>query len=119
MFCSLRAKCYTLLLKERDKEGREKMVTENKLKGVNREAVGLMDLSNYLRTLLLNETQFATSNRITSKGHSLFIQKNKKKSLANLDDKIKIKNCGVHTFKYGEDSSNDCSCAFSRCVKFA
>ncbi len=118
VFCSLRAKCYTLLLNERNKEGNFKKVTENKLKGVNREAVGLMDLSNYLRTLLMNETQYAASSRICSKSHSIFIQKNIKKSLANLDDKIKIKNCAVHTYKYGEISSDNCNCAFSRCVKY-
>ena len=118
VFCSLRAKCYTLLLKERDRKGDFKLTTENKLKGVNRDAVSLMDLSNYLRTLLLNETQYATSTRICSKSHSIFIQTNTKKSLANLDDKIKIKNCGVHTYKYGEDASDNCDCAFSRCIKF-
>ena len=118
MFCSLRAKCYTLLLNERDKDGNEKLVTENKLKGVNKEAVGLLDLSNYLRTLFLNETQYATSNRICSKGHNIFIQKNKKKSLSNLDDKVKIKNCGIHTYKYGQESEDDCSCPFSKCIKF-
>ena len=88
MFCSLRAKCYTLLLNERDKDGNEKLVTENKLKGVNKEAVGLLDLSNYLRTLFLNETQFATSNRICSKGHNIFIQKHNKNAGTRTNDDL-------------------------------
>lgn len=119
MFCGLRAKCYTLLLKETDKEGDVKLVTENKLKGVSRDAVRLMDLSNYLRALMLNETQYATSTRICSKSHMIYMQTTTKKSLANLDDKIKIKNCGIHTYKYGENGDDNCKCAFARCVKYS
>lgn len=113
MFCSLRAKCYTVLLKKKLKEGGFEMETQNKLKGVKREAVELLDLSNYLRTLLLSETQHATSSRICSKGHTLYIQENRKKSLANLDDKVRVKSCGIHILKYGEESSEICECPFA------
>lgn len=116
----MRAKCYTLLLEERKASGDIKKITENKLKGVNRDAVALMDLSHYLRTLLMNDVQYATSTRICSKSHNIFIQRNVKKSLANLDDKIRIKNCGIHTTKYGEKANDDdCDCSFSKCIKYA
>lgn len=93
------------------------MITENKLKGVNKDAVRLMDLSSYLRTLFLDETQQSVSNRITSKHHHIYVQKTVKKSLSNFDDKVRIRSCGVHTAKYGSTVPDTCECAFSRVLK--
>jgi len=88
------------------------------LKGVNKEAVKILDLSAYLKTLLLNETQKCVSNRITSKHHRLYVQKTNKKSLCNFDNKVRIKSCGIHTSKYGSNESDDCNCAFAKCIKY-
>ena len=113
-FCSIRAKCYTLLTEQSD----GKVKGENKLKGVNKEAVKLLDLSAYLKTLLLDETQKCVSNRITSKHNNLYVQKTIKKSLCNFDNKVRIKNCGIHTSKYGSTESDSCDCAFAKCIKY-
>ena len=115
-FCSIRAKCYTLLTEQTSTDGKVK--GENKLKGINKEAVKLLDLSAYLKTLLLDETQKCTSNRITSKHNTLYIQKTIKKSLCNFDNKVRIKSCGVHTSKYGSSESDSCDCAFAKCIKY-
>ena len=117
-FCSIRAKCYTLLTEQKMSNGKTKVKGESKLKGVNREAVKLLDLSSYLRTLLFNESQSSVSNRITSKHHQLHVQRTKKKSLCNFDNKIIIKSCGIHTAKWGSKESDRCNCAFARCLRY-
>ena len=88
------------------------------MKGVNKEAVKILNLSAYLKTHLLNETQKCVSNRITSKHHRLYVQKTNKKSLCNFDNKVRIKSCGIHTSKYGSNESDDCNCAFAKCIKY-
>ena len=66
----------------------------------------------------MNETQTSESNRITSKQHRLYIQKTVKKSLCNFDNKIRLKSCGIHIAMYGSKESDDCECAFAKCVKY-
>lgn len=108
---AIRSKCYSLVIGDQ-------FETQNKLKGVNRQAVGQLSILNYLRTLLFNDTQYTSFSKISSKSHAVFVEKICKKSLASYDDKSKIRLCGICTDKYGQESAKDfCSCPFSRLVK--
>ena len=105
--CSIRSKCYSLNVGDT-------FAKQNKLKGVNRDAVAQLTLSNYLRTILLGETQTATFNKISSRKHNLYVDKVEKRSLASYDDKVQLKLCGIHSRKYGASFSNYCNCPFSK-----
>lgn len=95
---------------------RKKM--DNKLKGIDRSFVRKLHLENYLRTILLNQTQSAKSTKFSSKRHTIFQEEISKKALCNNDDKIKILLCGVHTRKYGaKNYSEYCTCPFSDVCK--
>ena len=108
VFCATRPKAYCFISNEK----------HTKLKGVDRSYVKSLELTNYLRTVLLNETQTSLSNKIASKNHNVSINRMKKRAFINLDDKIKILDCGIHTRKYGARNYKDtCSCSFSKVVR--
>ena len=113
-----RPKCYTMTVEKVNKSGERVQKLDNKLKGVNRSVVRQMTLETYLRTLLLNETQTAKSVKISSKSHSIFMESIKKQAMSNLDDKIKILLCSIHSRKYGAKNYMDhCGCPFSSVYK--
>lgn len=115
---SCRPKCYTMAVEAVGSDGKRVQKLDNKLKGVDRAVVKNMSLETYLRTILLNESQSAKSFKISSKSHSIFVEQIRKQALSNIDDKVKVLLCGVHTRKYGCKNYTDrCSCPFSRVCK--
>ena len=113
-----RPKCYTMAVEEIGGNGKRVQKLDNKLKGVDRAVVKNMSLGAYLRTILLNQSQSAKSFKISSKSHSIFVEQVRKQALCNIDDKVKVLLCGVHTRKYGCANYTDkCSCPFSRVYK--
>lgn len=125
---AIRSKCYQIC-KGDDFEA------FNKLKGVNRDAVARLTLGNYLRTILLNDVQYCTFNKISSRKHSVHVDRIIKRSLASFDDKVwvlrllsviintgsfqvQLSLCGVHNRKYGYKNFSDfCKCPFSKIVR--
>ena len=109
VFCAIRPKAYCFISNE----------THSKLKGIDKSYVKRLELSNYLRTILLNKSQISVSNKIAAKNHNVSINRIKKSALINLDDKVKILDCGIHTRKYGsKDYKDTCSCAFGKVVRW-
>ena len=118
VFAGIRPKCYTMTVEEVQPNGEIVQSIENKLKGVDRSVVRKMNLSSYLRTILLNEAQSARSNKLSSKKHAIYQEEISKRALSNFDDKIKILLCGIHTRKYGAPNYSDhCNCPFSNVFK--
>ena len=109
VFTSLRSKVYHFVAGEGDS-----MTSESKLKGVSKAAVKRLGLSSYLNAILRKQRQSSTFRTISSKKHSLSTTKITKQSLFCYDDKIFIRNCGIHIRKLGEKSSDTCSCPFTR-----
>lgn len=113
-----RPKCYTMAVEEQNKSGEIEQKMDNKIKGIDRSFVRTLQLENYLRTILLNETQSAKSTKLSSYRHTIFQEEVSKKALCNHDDKVKILLCGVHTRKYGAKNYSDyCNCPFSNVCK--